>query len=196
MNDNMLQDIFVKEYFKNPFLWWGVFMFIFTIFSASLILNHVMRDVVVYQWYAPFLFSSVAIVLSLSLYPIRRSLRKLFEKKETKLEATVFLAAVCILFFTEVVYFMSDPPLIFNTLSPGMIKDKNVLNYAVNVKTLAQFIALPLLSAFTFTNIKSKLVKEDLDIHDKFGNNLKFMAYTAIISLSMYLVSMFIFSLK
>lgn len=161
-------------------------MLCFTAFSAALILNLTMQAIVIYQLYVQILFGSLAIAFILALYPIRKSLRKLCEKKETKKEATIFFVLIYLIFYAEVVYFLPDPPIIFSILDSRVITDKNAFDYAINTKTLIQFIALPILSAFIFTLIKNKLVKEGYEIHDRFRNNYKFAAYIVLVSTAMY----------
>jgi hypothetical protein len=171
----MFREIFVDEYLHSPFLWWGVSMLVFTTFSAFLIFNLVLQAVVINQWYVPILFVSLTFVFVRAVYPIRRGLRSLFTKKETKRYGVMFLAMIGLIYVTEGVFFMSDPYVIFGTLSPEVIKDKSFWEYAINTKTLISFIASPFWQAFSFTIIKTKLIKEGYEIHDTFRNNWKYV---------------------
>ncbi|HXV67071.1 MAG TPA: hypothetical protein VD731_07605 [Nitrosopumilaceae archaeon] len=192
----MFNEEFVKEYFKNPFLIWGLILLGFTSLDSALFANLALQAIVIHNLYVPILFGSLIIALSLSLYPIRRSLRKLVEKKETKKEAFMYLTAIFVIFYTEVVYFMIDPMLIFGELDPRVITDKNTWEYAINVKTLVQFIALPAFYAFFFNMIKTRLIKEGYEIHDKFRNNLKFVAAVILTNFGGYFLFIFITILK
>lgn len=157
-------------------------MLIFTTFSAFLIFNLTLQSVVINQLYIPILFASLSIAFIRAVYPIRRGLRSLSMKKETKYHAIMFLAMIGLIFVTEGVFFMSDPYVIFGSLSPEVIKDKDFWSYAINTKTLVSFVAMPFWQAFSFTIIKNRLVKEGYEINDTLRNNLKYVAFVIVVN--------------
>ena len=167
-------------------------MFGLTTFSANLIVNLTLQAIIIHNLYFPILFGCVTITFIHKLYPIRPSLRKFLEKKETGKYAIAYLFLISLIVYTDVLYFMFDPTIIFAKLDSRVITDKNALDYAINIQTLVVFIALPILSAYSFTLLKNKLVKEGYEIHDKFKNNWKFAALIIIINIAMYFLFIFI----
>ena len=181
----MFKETFVDSYLKSPFLWWGVFMFLFTTFSTALVFNLILQAIIIEKLFIPILFIALTIAFIFALYPIRRSLRKLSMKKETKYYGLMYLIMIGLIFVTEGIYFMSDSYVIFGNLSPEVIKDKEFWNYVINVKTLISFVALPFWSAFSFAQIKKKLVLEGYDIKDTLQNNHKFVSIIIIVNFVM-----------
>lgn len=192
----MYERVFVSEYFKNPFLWWGLILWGLTTFHAALISNLALQNIVIHSLHVPILFTCLTIAVILAFVPIRKSLRKLYWKKETKKEAIVYLTLLALVLFVQVVYFLPDAALIFSKLQPQVITDKDVFEDAIDTKSLAEYIALPLLYAFALTLVKTKLKNEGYETDYRFSNNLKFVAYVAAVNIGMYFVFIAINSLQ
>ncbi|OLB90454.1 MAG: hypothetical protein AUH25_04870 [Thaumarchaeota archaeon 13_1_40CM_38_12] len=191
----MLQETFVKEYFKNPFLLWSLIVAGLTTFDSVFFANMAMQAIVIHQLYVPILFGSLTFVFIQSFYPIRNGLVE-FGKKESKITAIAFVVSICLMFYVEVIFFMIAPYEIFATLSPEAVLDKNTFQIGIYAKDLIELLALPLLAAFSFANIKSKLVKGRYKVNDNIRNNLKFVAYIVIINSLTYLLFIFLTNQK
>ena len=192
----MLERIFVKEYFKNPFFWWGISILILTTFHANLIFNLTLQTIILHALYVPILFVCVTLGFFLTFYPIRLSLRKLLLKSETKKEALVYYALLCLVLIVQVMFFMSDTPVIFAKLQPQVITNREVFEEAIDLKMIMEYLAIPLLYAFANTIVKRKLLKEGYDINDKFRTNLKFGALLIPVNTAMYFLFILITSFQ
>jgi hypothetical protein len=188
----MFQNIFLKEYFKSPFLIWGFAVLFFTTFDALVLSYQVMEFILFNNLYIPILFGSMTIAIVFTTYPIRQGLRDLSRKKGHKISAILHSLLLLFVPYADAVFFLSDPFVILGTFQPQAITDKKNFDDIVLTKTLIQFIAMPLFSAYVLTNAKKELLKEDLDIHGKFRNNWKYVAYILGVNTGMYGVFLFI----
>ena len=188
----MFQNIFLKEYFKSPFLIWGFAVLFFTTFDALVLSYQVMEFIFFNNLYIPILFGSMTIAIVFTTYPIRQGLRDLSRKKGHKIPAILHSLLLLLVPYADAVFFLSDPFVILGTFQPQAITDQKTFDDIVLTKTLIQFIALPLFSAYVLTNAKKALLKEDLGIHGKFRNNWKYVVYIVGVNVGMYGVFLFI----
>lgn len=187
----MFQEIFLKEYLKNPFLMWSAIVAGLTTFDSVFFANKVMQAIVIHQLHVPILFGSLTFVFIRSFYPIRKGLIE-FGRKESKITAIVFIASICVMFYTEVIFFMITPYEILAALYPGGVSNKATFDYNISAKNLIEFLALPLLTAFSFANIKSRLIKGKYPINESIGKNLKFVANVVIVNSLTYVLFLFL----
>ena len=166
-----------------------------TTFDSTFFASKVMQTIVIHQLHVPILFGSLTFVFIRSFYPIRKGLIE-FGRKESKITAIVFIGSICVMFYTEVIFFMITPYEILATLYPGGVSNKNTFDYNIHAKILIEFLALPLLTAFSFTNIKSRLSKGKYLVNDSIGKNLKFVVYVVIINSLTYGFFIVLTSLK
>lgn len=192
----MFDSTFVRHYFINPFLIWGLFLAIITTFDSALLSNQIMNAIITQNLYIPILFIMMTFIIIISSYPLRQGLRDLVRKGGTsnKFFAISSTLLLLLMAYLDGLFFLSDPMVILATLQPQTVTDKETYEYAVLVKHFSQFIILPFLGAFVYANIKNKLVKESLEIHGKIRDNLRFVAEIIIINASMYGVYLLITS--
>ena len=191
----MSSSTFVKDYFRNPFLIWGLVVAVITTFDSALLSARIMEFILLQNAYIPILFISVTFVIIISSYPLRQGLREL-ARKEGKGNKTFAVFSVILLLlipFLESVFFLSDPIVILATVQPQIVVDGETYEYNVLVKNFSQFLIIPFLGAFVYTNIKTKLLKENLEIHGKFKGNLRFNLEIVIINVSMYGIYLLVF---
>ncbi len=190
----MFNSNFLKEYFKNPFLIWGIVIALITTFDSALFSAQLMEFILLQNAYIPIMFISMTFVTIISSYPLRQGLRKLVRKEGKDNKSFAVSSGILLLLvpFLESVFFASDPFMILATAQPQIVVDREAYENIVLVKNFSQFIIIPFLGAFVYTNIKSKLVKENLEIHGKFKDNLRFVVEIIIINSSMYGVYLFI----
>jgi magnesium-transporting ATPase (P-type) len=191
----LFERIFVKDYLKNPFLWWGLTLFFLTKIDAYPPVNLILQTIVIRALYVPVLFICLAIAFFLAFYPIRKGLKRLLLKKEIKKFLTYYFL-ICLVLFVHVIYFFVGPYEIFSKLSPEFVTKKLEFEKSMDLTTLFETIAIPLLLAFTITNVKNGLLKEQCEIDDKFVKNLKFGGYVAVICALLYFLDIFITGLK
>ena len=192
----MFDSTFVRHYFINPFLIWGLLLAVITTFDSALLSNQIMSAIITQNLYIPILFIMITFIIIITLYPLLQGLQDLARKGG---KSNIFFAVsspllVLMMSFADGVFFLSDPMVILATLQPQIVTDKETYEYAVLVKHFSQFIILPFLGAFVYANIKNKLIKESLEIHGKFRDNLKFVVEIVIINTSMYGVYLLITS--
>lgn len=182
-----LQQEFIKDYFKNSFLWWSVFVFIFTTFSAQPTFNLILQNVIIHSYYVQVLFACLGINLFLMFYPIRRSLKKLNNKKYY-INASLLVGVL----FVHVAFFMSDPPVILGKLWSEIIIKPALFDQSVDALILVGYIGMPFLYAFSTTTVKKALLAENLPIKDKITKNLAFGGVTAVVTIVMYFLYVFV----
>ena len=192
----MFDSTFVRHYFINTFLIWGLLLAVITTFDSALLSNQIMSAIITQNLYIPILFIMITFIIIITLYPLLQGLQDLARKGG---KSNIFFAVsspllVLMMSFADGVFFLSDPMVILATLQPQIVTDKETYEYAVLVKHFSQFIILPFLGAFVYANIKNKLIKESLEIHGKFRDNLKFVVEIVIINTSMYGVYLLITS--
>lgn len=190
----LFEEIFIKDYFRNPFFWWGITILFLTTFNADPNANFILQTIIFYTLYVPILFGCLTIAFFLVFYPIRKSLRKLYLKNGK--ETIVYCVLLCCVLFIHVIYFLADPPFIFSKLYSQVITNKETFKEAIDLKTLIEYLGIPLLYAFSTTVVKRRLLKEDFEIKDKFTNNLKFGAYLILVNTAMYFLYTFIRSFQ
>lgn len=188
----MLEKIFIKEYFRNPFFWWSAFILVLITFHTNIFANLILQSIILYALHVPVLFVCLTIAFFLALYPIRKSLKKLSLKNETKNWMLLHYTLIVLMLIVHVTYFLSDPPVIFAVLQPQVVTNEIIFEDAIDLKMLFEYIAIPLLYAFVMTLVQNKLMKENLEIHDKFRNNLKFGACMIGVGTATYLLYVFI----
>lgn len=184
----MFTSNFLKDYFRNPFLIWGLVIAVITTFDAALFSAQLMEFILLQNVYIPIMFISMSFVIIVSSYPLRGGLRKLARKEGKGNKSFAISSAILLLLvpFLESVFFASDPFVILATAQPQIVTDRETYEYILLVKNFSQFIIIPFLGAFVYTNIKSKLDKENLEIHGKLKDNLRFVAEIIIINASMF----------
>lgn len=189
------QKEFQKDYFKNPFLWWGLTLFFLTKIDAYPPANLILQTIVIHSLYVPILFVCVGITFFLAFYPIRKSIKQLFLKKETK-KALIYYSLISGAILVHVIYFFIGPYEIFGKLSPEFVINKFEFEKAMNFTTLLEIIAIPTLFASATAVVKYGLRKEQYAIDDKFMKNLKFGGFVAIICTVLYFLDILITGLK
>ncbi len=165
-------------------------MLVFTTFSSALISNEILQIMILNQLWIPIFFGSITLAFIIAMYPIRRGLMEFSKKKENKISAFIYAVLILLIFYTEVPYFLADPHIMFNTLFPVAIKNPEDYQNAIYLKTMAQFIALPLISAFNFSRLKNTLKKHDCITNDTLQNNKKFVFYMILMGIIMYGLTM------
>ncbi|HYL66078.1 MAG TPA: hypothetical protein VEU72_02885 [Nitrosopumilaceae archaeon] len=180
------QDEFVKDYFKNPFLWWNFIIFIFTTFNTQPTFNTILQNIIINSYYVQVLFACLGIALFLMFYPIRRSLKKL-NKKKYYVHASLLVGVL----FVHVAFFMSDPPVILGKLWSEVIIKPDLFDQSVYTLILVGYLGVPFLYAFATTTVKKSLLEANLPIDDKPSKNLAFGGMTALVTVVMYFLYTF-----
>lgn len=167
---------------------WGLFLAFLTTFDSSFFSNHIMSAIITNELYIPMLFILMTFIMIIVSYPLRQGLKDLVQKGG---RTNVFMGIsssllLLLMSYLDGVFFLSDPHVILATLQPQIVVDKETYEFIVLVKNFSQFLILPFLGAFVYTNTKNKLVKEKLEIHGKFKDNLRFVAEIIIINSSMF----------
>lgn len=181
---------FVNECKKNAFFWWGVTMFFLVTFDSFRFFNQILQSIVIYRLYIPILFVAMTLSMIIPVYPIMQGLRR-YAKEVSKKHAIFFIIVLLGIIYTDAVYFQLDPPIIFGKLSSGVLPEK-ILEYAINVQTLAQFIGIPFLYTVIVMSIKKELLKKNFKINDEFKNNRRFAGEIVLINTVMCVVALLI----
>lgn len=176
-------------------MWWGLTLFFLTKIDAYPPVNLILQTIVIRALYVPVLFICLAIAFFLAFYPIRKGLKRLLLKKEIKKFLTYYFL-ICLVLLVHVIYFFVGPYLIFSKLDSEFVTKKLEFEKSMDLTTLFETIAIPLLLAFTITIVKNGLLKEWYEIDDKFVKNLKFGGYVAVICALLYFLDIFITGLK
>ena len=145
-----------KECLRNPFLLLTIGIIVFTSFNSVFIAYEAMYSIIVYD--IPILAILLIASYFVSIYPIQKELIDFGKKKENKKIAIGFIIVIYSLFYVNALYYLIEPYTIF-AIFPGFVSDHKVFDKAIDTAHLIVFLALPLLSAFTFTLIKNKLQK-------------------------------------
>lgn len=153
-----LNETLKNEYLKNPFLLCTLIILGLTTFNSAFIAYDAMYAIVVDNLYIPILAISLIISFFVSIYPIQKDLIDFGRKKGNKVTAIGFVALIYSLLYVNALYYMIEPYTIF-AIFPGFVTDHKTFDSAINASHLIVFLALPLLSAFTFALIKNKLNK-------------------------------------
>lgn len=183
-------DEFANECKKNAFFWWGVIMFVLVTFNAFWIFNLILQSIVIYRLYIPILFIAITLSIIIPVYPIMQSLRR-YAKEVSKKQAIFSVIVLLAVIYVDAVYFLLDPPIIFGKLSSGVLPEK-ILEYAINVQTIAQFFGIPILYTIIVMGIKKELTKRNFEISDKFKNNRRFAGEIVLINSMMCVVTLLI----
>ena len=178
----MIKDSIVSEYFKNPFFWWGFSVLVLTRFSSALIVSKIMEDIWIKQFYILVIFPSLFIAVVLMTYPIRRGFIEWAKKKENKLAGITFIIVIMMIVWLEAILSFIDVYEIMSVQIPQAVINKKQFDYAINVKDLFVFLAIPILSFLVFYNMKSELAKKGFQHDDKLRNNLKFVLSGSVCS--------------
>ena len=104
----------------------------------------------------------------------------------------IYYFLICLVILVHVVYFFIGPYEILGKLDSEFVIKKLEFENDMNLTTLFETLAIPLLYAFSITVTKITLKKEECEIDDKFVKNLKFGGYVAVISAFLYITDIFI----
>ena len=193
---SVLERIFVKEFFKNPFFYWSIILLVLTTFHSFGPINQVLQAIVIHSIYIPVLFACLILSLFLMVFPIRKSIKKLLNKKETQVEAIVNYSLIPLILIVHMYYFISDPLVIIAKLSSEVIIDKIQYKEATDLKLLFEYVGLPLFYAFGMTIIKNMIIKYKLPDNDLLKNNIKFGIIAIALGFVMYFLYVFVVSLQ
>lgn len=183
----MLERIFVKDYFRNPFFWWAVLILILTTFYAQHSVNQILQAIIIYSLYIPILFIFVTITVYLSFTPIRKGIAKLYSEKKSA--GIGYSALLCGAVFSHVVYFLIDPFFIFSKLSPEVVVLKDVFQYGIDLKTLFEYFGVPLIYAFSLTVTKTRLLNDGQEIDGPLVMNWKILLCLIAVNSILYFVT-------
>jgi len=119
----LFQQEFLKDYLKNPFLWWGAFLFFLTRIDAYPPANLILQTIVIKTLYVPVLFICIAIAFFLAFYPIRKGLKQLLLKKKI-IKFLIYYFLICLVILVHVVYFFIGPYEILGKLDSEFVIKK------------------------------------------------------------------------
>jgi len=183
----MFQRIFVEDYFKNPFFWWGIFILSLITFHAHPISFSILKTIIFQQLYVPVQYGLFSLLFFISFYPIQISLTRLYYENNEKLESLLYFGLLGLMLIIHVVFIVPDAMIIFSKLQPQVITNQTVFKETVDLKTIFEFIGIPLLYAFSLSVVKRALSRRFLEINDKIRNNWKLGILTISIGIFAYL---------
>lgn len=191
----MLGTIFRNEFFKNPFFYWSIALFVLTTFHSFGPFNQMLQAIVSHSIHIPVLFACLTLSLFLMVFPIRKNIKNLLSKKETQIEAIVNYSLIPLILIVHMYYFISDPLVIIAKLFPEVIADRIQYKEATDLKLLFEYVGLPLFYAFEMTIIKNMIIKYKLPDNDLLKNNIKFGIIAMALGVVMYFLYVFVVSL-
>jgi len=186
----LFEEIYVKEFFKNPFFWWSAFILVLTSLHSFGPFSLILEMILLQKLYVPILYGCISLAIFLIVYPIRSRLRLLKNKREHQKEVIVYSLIMGIL-VAHALYFSSDPSVILTKLQGQIVTDKVNLEEILDLKMWAEYIAMPLVYAIAITQTRKILFKNEPLVFDNIKSGWKI----AIISTTLGFTAYFIYVL-
>ncbi|MDE1867822.1 MAG: hypothetical protein KGI08_08970, partial [Thaumarchaeota archaeon] len=152
--------------------------------------NIILQSIVTYRLYIPILFVAVTLSMIIPVYPIMKSLKR-YAKEVSRKPVILFIVVLFGIIYADAIYFLFDLPIIFGKLSSWVLPEK-ILEYAIYVQALAEFLCIPILYAIITIIMKKELVRKNFEIKDEFKNNRRFAGEIVLINSAMCVVALLI----